>query len=181
MGVRGCCLGAVAIVAAAALGGCADKKVAPPAMTPMDVAKAKMGAPAGGDDSIDTGGLHIADAIARACGLTRSESSPKFEFDSAAIAAEDRELLVALAKCLSEGSLRGKSVALIGRADSRGEDEYNMTLGESRADSVRRYLHDLGVHPERLEATSRGEIDAIGSDEDGWAKDRRVDIELASR
>ncbi len=173
--------GAMSVLAAFALAGCADKKdAAPPPMTPASVGTAKAAAPAAstGDASIDTNGLHIADAIARACNLPRTEASPKFEFDSASIAPEDRELLSALAKCLSEGPLKDKSVALIGRADPRGEDEYNMTLGESRADSVRRYLHDLGVHPQRVMATSRGELDAMGTDEESWAKDRRVDIEL---
>ena len=55
-----------------------------------------------------------------------------------------------------------------------------MSLGESRAESVRRYLHDLGVQAERLRATSRGEIDATGTDEGSWARDRRVDIDLAN-
>jgi len=89
-------------------------------------------------------------------------------------------VLSAIAQCLSQGALRGSNVSLTGRADARGEDEYNMTLGEARADSVRRYLHDLGVQQERLRATSRGEIDATGADEAGWARDRRVDIDLAN-
>ena len=54
-----------------------------------------------------------------------------------------------------------------------------MSLGESRADSVRRYLHDLGVAHERVTASSRGELDAVGTDEAGYALDRRVDIALA--
>jgi peptidoglycan-associated lipoprotein len=133
------------------------------------------------DDGMQTGGLHISEAIVRACNLHQAPPPPMFAFDSAALAEQDRSVLAEVAKCFSEGPLRGHSVALIGRADPRGEDEYNMTLGESRADSVRRYLHDMGVAPQRVRATSRGDIDAIGLDEDGWAKDRRVDIELASR
>ncbi len=54
-----------------------------------------------------------------------------------------------------------------------------MTLGESRADTVRRYMQDLGVAREGLRATSRGELDATGTNEDGWAKDRRVDLDVA--
>jgi peptidoglycan-associated lipoprotein len=81
---------------------------------------------------------------------------------------------------MSEGALKGKAVALVGRADARGEMEYNMSLGEARADSVRRYLHDLGVQHERVSATSRGEMDAMGKDETGYALDRRVDIDLAN-
>jgi peptidoglycan-associated lipoprotein len=53
-----------------------------------------------------------------------------------------------------------------------------MTLGGSRAEAVQRYLVDLGVGKDRMRATSRGEMDATGTDEHGWAQDRRVDIEL---
>ena len=137
-------------------------------------------APAGVDASVETPGLHVSDAIARACGLPKQQVTPSFEFDSASIGEEDRTVLAAVARCLSEGPLRGSAVSLTGRADARGEEEYNMTLGEARADSVRRYLHDLGVQQERLRATSRGEIDADGRDEAGWAHDRRVDIDLAN-
>jgi peptidoglycan-associated lipoprotein len=137
-------------------------------------------APRGADASVETPGLHVSDAIARACGLPKQQVAPSFQYDSAAIGDEDRAVLLALARCLSEGPLRGSAVSLTGRADPRGEDEYNMTLGEARADSVRRYLHDLGVQQDRLRATSRGEIDADGKDEEGWARDRRVDIDLAN-
>ena len=183
MGLRHC-IGALAALAVPFWLGCADKKASvPPAMTAANFGQSSAQAanPSGTEEGIDTNGLHIADAIARACNLPRTESAPQFDFDSAAIAPEDLELLAALARCLSEGPLRDKSVDLIGRADPRGEDEYNMSLGESRADSVKRYLHDLGVHPTRVKATSRGELDAMGTDEPTWAKDRRVDIELATR
>jgi peptidoglycan-associated lipoprotein len=129
----------------------------------------------------ETSGLHISEAIVRACGLSRTPAPPMFGYDSATLADEDRVILAKVAKCFSEGPLRGQGVALTGRADPRGEEEYNMALGESRADSVRRYLHEMGVAPQHVDATSRGKLDASGKDEEGWAKDRRVDIELASR
>jgi peptidoglycan-associated lipoprotein len=133
------------------------------------------------EGGFETGGLHIGEAIVRACGLRRAPAPPMFDYDSARLAEDDRVILSKVAKCFSEGPLRGQGVALTGRADPRGEDEYNMALGESRADSVRRYLHDMGVAPQHVDATSRGKLDANGKDEEGWAKDRRVDIELASR
>jgi peptidoglycan-associated lipoprotein len=132
--------------------------------------------------AVFTPGLSVSDLIAKTCGISpRGEGrsvTPSFEFDSAALGAPDREMLGEIAKCLTEGPLKGKDVALIGRADARGEAEYNMTLGESRADAVQRYLIDLGVGKTRTRATSRGEMDAVGTTEEGWAKDRRVDIEL---
>jgi peptidoglycan-associated lipoprotein len=187
MGLRRRCLAVLVVLApvASATLGCADHKAAvPPPMTPATAPAAppKNEAPAPATDAaIDTGALHVSDAIARACGLPRSESAPKFDFDSTTIAPQDRELLAAIARCLVDGALRGQSLALIGRADPRGEDEYNMSLGESRADTVQRYLHDLGVGANHVRATSRGKMDAKGTDEQTWAVDRRVDIELATR
>jgi peptidoglycan-associated lipoprotein len=143
--------------------------------------------PAAGDvrtmaPTVDTVGLSVSDAIARACGIaSRADGrkvAPSFEFDSAALAQEDRALLAEVARCLTEGALRGRSVTLVGRADQRGEPEYNLTLGGSRADTVKRYMVDLGVGREAMLATSRGEMDATGTNEATWAHDRRVDVEL---
>jgi outer membrane protein OmpA-like peptidoglycan-associated protein len=53
-----------------------------------------------------------------------------------------------------------------------------MVLGESRADSVRDYLMSLGVPKENLTETSRGKLDATGTDEATWRIDRRVDVDL---
>lgn len=126
--------------------------------------------------------LTVSDAIAKACGIAPrgdgKEMQASFDFDSAALEDEDKKLLAEVGKCLTDGALRGKTVTLIGRADARGEPEYNMTLGESRANAVNRYLVDLGVGKEKMKSTSRGEMDAVGKDEEGWRKDRRVDIEL---
>jgi peptidoglycan-associated lipoprotein len=188
MSLRSSCLAVIVLVAplAPVLMGCTDNKAAiPPALTPASTlaTQSRTEAPAttGKDAAIDTGGLHVSDAIARACGLPRKDSAPRFDYDSATIAPKDRELLAAIARCLVDGALRGQSLALVGRADPRGEDEYNMGLGESRADTVQRYLHDLGVGPDHVRATSRGKMDAKGTDEESWAVDRRVDIELATR
>jgi len=134
--------------------------------------------------TVDTAGLSVSNAIAKACGIpVRADGksvAPSFEFDSAALVDEDRALLAQVAKCLTEGALKGRSVTLIGRTDPRGEPEYNMTLGVSRSDTVRRYMVDLGVGRERAISTSRGELDATGRNEAGWAHDRRVDVELVN-
>lgn len=138
--------------------------------------------PDGQKPAVWTPNLTISDAIAKACGITPrgdgKQMQAAFDFDSAALQDEDRQTLAEVAKCLTDGPLRGKNVYLIGRTDARGEPEYNMTLGHSRSDAVKRYLIDLGVGKTHLDATSRGEMDATGKDEDGWRKDRRVDIEL---
>ncbi len=138
-----------------------------------------------GAANVETTSLSISGEIARACGITaRSDgkaAAPSFDFDSAALAPEDRTMLAVVAKCLTDGALRGRSVSFVGRTDPRGEPEYNMTLGGSRADTVHRYMVDLGVGRDRLGTTSRGEMDATGTSEAGWAQDRRVDIELVKQ
>ncbi len=136
----------------------------------------------GSSNGAQTAGLHVSDEITRACGIAAKAegqaSSPSFEFDSASLGEDDRAMLADVARCLTDGALRGRSVILVGRADVRGEDEYNMSLGDSRSDTVRRYMQDLGVAKDHLTATSRGEMDAVGTDEDGYRRDRRVDIQL---
>ena len=134
--------------------------------------------------AVQTQGIAVSDVIAQACGITpraetKAPSAARFDYDSAALSEDDRAMLGQVARCLAEGPLKDRKVVLTGRADPRGEPEYNMTLGGSRADAVFRYMVDLGVGRPRMAATSRGEIDATGKDEAGWAHDRRVDIELA--
>lgn len=133
--------------------------------------------------TVFTPGLSVSDFVAKECGIqpreAKNETAPTFDFDSSALAPADREILAEVAKCLTEGALKGKNVSLVGRTDARGEPEYNMGLGDSRANGVLRYLIDLGVGKDRLRPTSRGEMDATGTNEEGWARDRRVDIELA--
>lgn len=125
-------------------------------------------------------GVRVSDELARLCKIQFSnvERAPKFDFDEAALLPEDRAVLEQVAKCVTEGPMKGHKLGLVGRADPRGDSEYNMVLGEHRADSVRVYLAKLGVAEEKMILTSRGELDAEGKDEDSWRSDRRVDILL---
>jgi peptidoglycan-associated lipoprotein len=106
------------------------------------------------------------------------EQAPKFDFDQSVLSNEDRSVLQQVAQCVTTGPLRGQRLHLVGRADPRGEVEYNMALGENRASSVRDYLISLGVSSSSLNETSRGKLDATGTDEAGWRLDRRVDVDL---
>jgi peptidoglycan-associated lipoprotein len=125
--------------------------------------------------------VSMSDELRRACGIEDTGAAPKFDFDSVQLSPTDRNELEQLAKCMTTGPLKGKSVDLVGRADPRGEAEYNMTLGATRADAVRHYLAQLGVAGSRIMTTSRGALDAQGHDEASWAVDRRVDLRLAGR
>ena len=125
--------------------------------------------------------VNVDDDIIKACNLKfeNIEDAPKFDYDSESLTPGEKNVLEAIAKCLTVGPLKGKAVDLVGRADPRGETEYNMTLGAKRARSVHTFLGGLGVPADKLRDTSRGELDAKGTDEDGWRKDRRVDVRLA--
>ena len=124
--------------------------------------------------------VNVDDAILKACNLKFSnpEESPKFDFDSEQLTEAEKAVLEQVAKCLTTGPLKGRAVDLVGRADPRGETEYNMTLGAKRARAAHNFLSGLGVANDKLFDTSRGELDATGTDEQGWRKDRRVDVKL---
>lgn len=126
-------------------------------------------------------GVGVADEILRLCKLDGPElrAMPTYEFDRSELSPNDRKVLALVAECLSTGPLKGRAVRIVGRADPRGETTYNMALGAERAGGVARYLGLLGVAKPRLGVTSRGELDAQGTDEAGWRADRRVDILLA--
>jgi peptidoglycan-associated lipoprotein len=68
----------------------------------------------------------------------------------------------------------------IGHADPRGTEDYNMALVGRRADNVKLLIVDESMNENRVSTTSRGEMDATGTDEASWAKDRSVDVKLGS-
>ena len=70
------------------------------------------------------------------------------------------------------------SVVIEGNTDERGSEEYNLALGERRADTVKRYLVDLGVPSARLSTVSFGESRPAvqGHDESAWRYNRRVEF-----
>ncbi|HEY2367644.1 MAG TPA: OmpA family protein, partial [Polyangiaceae bacterium] len=72
----------------------------------------------------------------------------------------------------------GQNLVLTGRADPRGTVDYNDKLGMRRAGTIEGYFATHGVDATRLDVETRGERDATGTDEAGWAIDRRVDITL---
>lgn len=129
------------------------------------------------DDDPKQSDINISDAIRLACGLTDHEAH--FAYNSAKLRPEDKVVMKKLADCFTTGKLKGRTMRLVGHADPRGEDEYNIVLGGRRADNVAAALKAEGLPASQAETTSRGEMDATGTDEASWAKDRRVDIVLA--
>lgn len=97
-----------------------------------------------------------------------------FDFDRDTIRAEFESVLVAHARYLrSNGNAR---VVLQGHTDERGTREYNLALGERRANSVKSFLEVQGVSPSQLEVVSYGEErpEMRGTNEQAYAQNRRV-------
>ncbi len=162
--------------------GCSKEKpkttpTPPPAQSATKKEEAKP-APDVKEDQPVSPSLAVSADIAAACGI-QATPNPKFDYDQDDLTEADRAVLATLATCLTTGALKGKSVLMIGRADPRGTQEYNLGLGSRRAASVSQYLVRLGVGPSQLEVTTRGAIDATGTDEATWRQDRRVDVQLA--
>jgi peptidoglycan-associated lipoprotein len=99
-----------------------------------------------------------------------------FDFDSSEIRGEGTDIVAAHAKFLAARG--GQKVRLEGHTDERGSREYNIGLGERRAQAVRRALLLQGATESQLSTVSYGEErpSAAGSDEAAWAKNRRVEI-----
>jgi peptidoglycan-associated lipoprotein len=164
------------LVAAAALAGCAHDQHVAPASATTETTSTQMSAQA---TPTTTKNMQMSGAFA-VCKIDVNNvaTAPKFSFDEATLPADERSLLHQIAACVTTGPLKGRQLHLVGRADPRGEQEYNMVLGGSRASTVKSYLTQDGVPAGQITTTSRGKLDATGTDEQGWQQDRRVDIDL---
>jgi len=96
-----------------------------------------------------------------------------FGFDSSTLDDSARNQLSAVSSCVQSRGLT--AVHLTGLTDPRGTEEYNMALGDRRAQSAKSYLKSLGLTAD-VSASSMGEELASGADESGWSRDRRVDV-----
>jgi peptidoglycan-associated lipoprotein len=105
-----------------------------------------------------------------------AKRSVYFDFDSFIVKDEFKPVVEAHGKYLS--SNKGRKIVIQGNTDERGSREYNLALGQKRAEAVRKSLSVLGVADGQMEAVSFGEEKpkANGSDEASWAENRRSDI-----
>lgn len=98
-----------------------------------------------------------------------------FEFNQSDVRAAERAKLQAAKDYLDKNP--GSRVLLEGHCDWRGTAEYNLGLGDRRANAAKRYLQSLGVPADRLESNSKGSLDAKKEGgEEVWSKDRRAEI-----
>lgn len=144
--------------------------------------------PAGGAESTGLGGTGVAGSAlagSDAADPRKDPASPLskrsifFDFDSYVVKAEYRPALEAHASYLL--SKRDARVILQGNADERGSREYNLALGQKRAEAVRKALSVLGVSDAQMEAVSFGEEKPRNEadTEAGYAENRRTDVVYA--
>jgi len=173
-------LGLLCAASAAAMGCGGDKKPdpRPPAGYVPPPQQPTQAAPLPPPTSPTASSISIDDAILKACGIAAPKAH--FAFDSANVQGQDTSTLDQVARCFISGPLKGRTLKLIGHADPRGETEYNFVLGNSRADAVGGFMRSKGMDNGKIATSSRGELDASGMDEPGWARDRRVDLLLGN-
>ena len=99
-----------------------------------------------------------------------------FDLDSYTVKDEFKPVLEAHSRYLNAN--KSRQIVIQGNTDERGGREYNLALGQKRAEAVRRAMTLLGVQESQLEAVSFGKEKpkALGSDEAAWAENRRADI-----
>ncbi len=96
-----------------------------------------------------------------------------FDFNEAILTTEATHRLDTALECLKS---RDAVVRAVGHADPRGTEEYNLALSERRARSVRDHLEQSGIDARKINLLPRGSLDARGTDDAGWANDRRVEL-----
>lgn len=164
---------AVALLAA----GCGGKRATLPAMNDTSTE-----VPAASNDSSSGAGMD--DSSIRSRGFAEDDVATDtadaliiyFEYDRAEVRPEYADLLAAHARRLSND--RGLRLRLEGHADERGSREYNIGLGERRAQAVRRLLLIQGASAGQISTVSYGEERpvAFGSTESDYEKNRRVEL-----
>ena len=128
----------------------------------------------------DDGGLAANDQAGqrgRAIGL----ETVYFDYDSFQIRDDAKPLLKGNAQTI-KSKTSWPTVVIEGYCDERGSEEYNLALGERRAQQVKRYLVDLGVPSAHLDTVSFGESNPAvqGHDEAAWRYNRRTEFALSS-
>ena len=181
-----------AVLVAAFLAGCATKQEQPTA--PIDDKTAAGAAGTGGATTAGAGGAGVSGSGTgagagpgggmagnplRDPASILSRRSVYFDFDSFVVKDEFRPLIEAHARYLQQN--RGARMIVQGNTDERGSREYNIALGQRRADAVKRMMTLVGARDGQIETVSFGKEKPRnpGHDEAAWAENRRGDIVYA--
>ena len=168
---------ALILLVAAALAGCASKETkteAPVADRSVNQPQANTGA----------GSMTTPNRAENLQGnpLTQGQLAKRsvyFDYDSNAVKDEYRGLVQAHSRYLADK--RDTKIRIEGNCDERGSREYNLALGQRRAEAVKKVMTVLGVGDNRIETISYGEEKPVaqGHDEQAWAQNRRADIKYS--
>jgi len=181
-------LAATLVAFTVVLAGCETTQLDEPTAAPVETraaggagagAAGGAGAAAAGTPQSGVTTVDLASQGAAGAGAATAAPSQRivyFDFDSFVIKDEYKAMLDGHAKVLMAN--RGKRMAVEGHADERGSREYNLALGQKRAEAVARSLQLLGVGEQQIEAVSFGEERPAvqGSDEAAWAGNRRAEL-----
>ena len=176
----------VAALALALAAGCASTDT----QTPAPVEEGKAGAPSttgaapggastSGTSTAGVGGTPTAPGAARVPpkdNVVLARRTVYFDYDSFVVKDEYRATIDAHAKFMSAN--KAARITLQGHTDERGSREYNIALGQKRADAVKQIMQLLGTTDVQIETVSFGEEKpkSDGHDESAWSQNRRVEI-----
>ena len=147
-----------ALAAVALLSACASKPPAPPASTGTGAAAATAGPAPGSEEDLVA---NVGDRVF-------------FAFDKSALSPDDQATLDRQAAWL--GKYPNVQILIAGNCDDRGTEEYNLALGQRRANAARDYLVARGVDAARVQTISYGKDRpvALGDNEQAWAQNRNA-------
>jgi peptidoglycan-associated lipoprotein len=167
---------ALIVLVAAALAGCASKET----QTEPQVTDRSVGQPQANAGQSSTTRPNQPTTSQQGNPLAQGQLAQRsvyFDYDSNAVKDEYRGLVQAHSRYLT-GDKRDARIRIEGNCDERGSREYNLALGQRRAESVRSALKLLGVQDSQVEAVSFGKEKPVdpASTEEAWAKNRRAEI-----
>ena len=164
-----------AVLAAAMLAGCSSPVKVNEAAVPDRPLAATTAVPAASARDVAPVQTGSTDPLNDAQGVL-AQRSVFFDYDSYVLPSTGRAVVEHHAGYLTSNA--GRRIIIQGNTDERGGTEYNLALGQKRAEAVRKSLAVLGVADSQMEAVSLGENKpaATGSDEAAWAKNRRADL-----
>ncbi len=156
------------------LAACASEK--PKEVAPEPTAATSSAAPAAEASSANAAAAVAGDALNDAGNALLSKRSAYFPFDVDAVQAADKPMVQAHGEYLGKNAAR--KVTVEGNCDERGSSEYNLGLGNRRANNVKKMLVAGGAKAAQVGTVSFGEEKpkAVGHDEAAWSQNRRADL-----
>jgi len=114
-------------------------------------------------------------------GIELSFKTVYFDFDQYNIRSNERDVITHNASVLE--AYPNVKVLIVGNCDERGTIEYNLALGDKRANTVKEYLQNYGINGNRISTLSYGEEEPVdpGHNEGAWAKNRRAEFKIVQK